>query len=118
MNDEIVHTTAKDSLHGYLQWRNSLVALPLGTILEFTKDYTEGCYVSSFIKKGQCFKILKVRDSFRSAKDKKIADQVYEMVLCNSKSGKIFKRKIDWYVESVAKKIHDGEIKILGDIPL
>jgi hypothetical protein len=104
-----VHTDAKLSLHGYKEWRRSLVALPVGTAVEWVVGYT-GITLDTTIKPGQLFKITKVRAPF-GGPNECMADQVYEMVLV-SKSGKEFKKRAQWNVEGIASKLHHGQCKL------
>lgn len=106
----IVHTDAKLSLHGYKQWRSTLKALPVGTVVGWVKGYT-GLTLDTTIKAGQHYKVSRVRGPIAGCEASE-ADMVYEMVLV-SKSGKEFKHKVQWRVESIAAKLHHGECFLL-----
>lgn len=110
--DNIVHVDAKISLHGYKEWRRSLVPLPVGTVIEWVEPYTSFTLADN-IKAGQLFKLVKVRESFGASRseDKIDADKVYDMVLV-SKTGKEFKKTMAWSIEIIARKIYLGEVKI------
>lgn len=105
-----VHTTAKDSLHGYKQWRTSITALPVGTIIEWVVGY-QGCTDATSIKAGSCYKIVETMSGMKSGSSDIDADRVYKLVLC-SRNGRAFKRIVSWKIESIARRIVDGEIKV------
>ena len=103
----MIHVDAKVSLLGYRVWRESLEPLPIGTIIEWNIPYAASTIPDS-IKPSQMFKITKVRRPLMS-KSAISGDQVYDMVLVNSK-GKEFKRTTAWSVESIARGIHKEEL--------
>ena len=103
-----VHATTKDSLHGYIQWRESIVSLPVGTIIEWVVGY-RGSSIDTSVKAGTHYKIIEMV-GVKSAPNMLDADHVYKLVLCN-RAGRVFKRIDFWNVESIARRIHDGEIK-------
>lgn len=102
-----VHVTAKDSLHGYHAWRDSLEALPVGTVIQWVEAYN-GISLSSSVKAAQSYKILAVRPPM-IGNSTKVADQVYDMVLV-SRNGREYKRKMGWSVESIARGLYEGKL--------
>lgn len=104
-----VHTTAKDNLHEYKQWRRSITSLPVGTIIEWVVGYL-GCTASTSVKAGTYYKIIGTVAGMTSHPDALDADRVYKLVRCN-RAGRVFKRIDFWNVESIARRIVDGEIK-------
>lgn len=105
-----VHTTAKDSLHGYKQWRMSIIALPVGTIIEWVVGY-QGCIDATSIKAGSCYKIIETMSGVQTRSSDIDADRAYKLALCN-RNGRVFKRIVVWNIESIARRIVDGEIKV------
>lgn len=105
----MIHTDAKVSLHGYKEWRRSLVPLEVGTVIQWVEAYT-GLSLASNVKAGQTFKITNLRESL-IGKPECDADKVYDMVLV-SKSGRPYKKKMAWSVESVARGLHDGKLML------
>ena len=105
----MIHTDAKVSLHGYKEWRRSLVPLEVGTVIQWVNEY-QGVSLSSSIKAGQMFKITNVRENILR-KPECAADNVYDMVLV-SKSGREYKKKMAWSVESVARGLHEGDLML------
>jgi hypothetical protein len=104
-----VHTTAKDSLHGYHQWRESIVSLPVGTIIEWVVGY-RGYSTDTSVKAGTHYKIIGTQTGVKTGPSMLDADHVYKLVLCD-RAGRVFKRIDFWNVESIARRIVDGEIK-------
>lgn len=106
---DTVHVDAKLSLHGYQAWRRGLEPLPVDTVVEWVQPHT-GLVLSDNIKSGQLFKITAVRAPLMG-KATIEAEKVYDMVLVSA-SGKVFKKKTAWSVESVARAVHRGEVKL------
>lgn len=104
---------ASYGLHAYKAWRGSLVALPPGTILEWSKEFT--ALGNPAFKPGQRYKIIKTRTSpFTRPEDQCEANLVYEMILV-SKTGKEFKKRADIYVEGIARAIVKGQVTVLQE---
>lgn len=105
-----VHTTAETSLHGYKLWRESITALPVGTIIEWVVGY-QGCSIDTSVKSGVHYKIIGTMSGTKSFPKDIDADRVYKLVLCH-RNGRVFKRIDFWNVETIARRIHNGEIKV------
>lgn len=103
-----VHVTAAMSLHGYHDWRASLVALPVGTIIQWVEPYS-GVSLSTSVKAGQAYKIKAVNQYSRVRPIVGDCDKVYDMVLV-SKSGREYKKKMGWSVEHIARGLHEGKL--------
>jgi len=91
------------SLHEYKAWRNKLVPLGVGTIIQFNVKYSS--YSGNSIREGQCFKIVSIGKGVMPV-DNLPASLVYTLCLCN-KSGKEFKRKLHWSVEGIARYLDE-----------
>lgn len=106
----MIHTDASKSLMGYKAWRESLVPLAIGTVIQWVEPYTS-VPVRDQIKAGQAFIIKRVRTSF-SGGSKLDADLVYDMTLV-SRTGREYTKQTAWTVESIARGLHTGTLMLL-----
>ena len=98
---------AIDATHGlqaYKLWRQSLVALPVGTVLTFTEAYI-GATLSSSIPAESNFVIKSV--DYLSRSNGEASRAVYTMVLVSP-----IKRRVYWGVEEIARRIELGKIVV------
>jgi len=109
-----IHYDASESLHGYKAWRQSLTALPIGTRIVWNVPYV-GLTVADNINVGQCFMAVALKDGLSSRPSNLVADKVYTMILCTPKTGRLFKRRIYWSVEGIARMIAKNEVTIIDD---
>jgi hypothetical protein len=105
----MIHTDASQSLLGYKAWRESLVPLPVGTVIQWVEPYTS-VPVCDQIKAGQAFIIKRVRPSIAYS-GKLDADLVYDMTLV-SRTGREYKRHTAWSVEGIARGLHLGTLML------
>lgn len=110
-----VHTTAKDSLAGYKEWRKNIVPLTVGTIITWPTGYASAT-ISDSIKARQCFMVVALTDGLCKVKGGAWlceADKTYKMIHC-SKHGKLHNKYAYWGVESIARQLVDGAIEIVA----
>lgn len=93
------HTTADLGVTGYKNWRNSLVPLPDGTVIKNLEHYS-GLISRYDMKEGQEFVI----ESTSIRPDAK----VYTLRLAKGK------KKEYWNIEGIARRIIDGQMKVVG----
>jgi hypothetical protein len=103
------HTDIKASIQAHKNWRNSLVPLDVGTVVQWVEDH-QGASLASSVKAGQTFKIKNVRECILR-KPECDADKVYDMVLV-SKNGREYTKKMSWSVESVAREMVAGTLML------
>lgn len=107
MTQDIVHVTAATSLHGYKAWRESLTALPEGTIITWVDAY-QGCSLGTSVKAGQSYKIKRCRAPMLS-NSQLTCDMIYDMVLVSA-NGREYKKMMGWSVEQIARGLHLGSL--------
>jgi hypothetical protein len=102
-----------EDLFAYTQWRSTLVPISVGAIVCWIdeKKYT-GSTQRADISKGQCFKVIKVREPLFRKPPFVIGDMVYDMVQC-SKTGKEYKKIIAFSIEGIARFIENKQMEIL-----
>lgn len=110
MTQGIIHVTAATSLHGYKAWRESLEALPDGTIITWVEAY-QGCSLDTSVKANQAYKIIRCRPPMLN-NSKLTCDMVYDMVLV-SRTGCEYKKKMGWSVEHIARGLHLGTLMLM-----
>jgi len=106
---------AKVNFHAYQAWRASLHAYPIGTIVQWVDSETlKGSTAQNDVKPNQCFMILGLKDSISTKiNDGLIASKVYDMQLC-SPLGRLFKRNERYFVESIARYIEEGRMRVVA----
>lgn len=104
---------ASTDLHGYKAWRNSLVPLEVGTVLEWIgTEKLAGSTQAGDFKPGQFVVVKKLRAPYAGKQSTSVADKVYDLTRC-TRTGKEYERQLHLTVEGIATFLDEGKIRII-----